>query len=568
MKRVLGRFLGDRRGVIAIVFAISLLPLAMLVTLSIDFAFYAQARAEIGLAADAAATHAIRAASETYMSETSGAGISNATAIADAIASGKAAGAAWFWAQLGKLPSASIDSGNPNVVVMSNATISTTNPAGFTASVTYRGSYPPFFGPLFHSKSDWAITGTTGATSTYSYVEILMLLDNSSSMLIGATPADIDELELNTVCIPNSWSGTAANGMSAYDQSNQALDVDMRKVAYYNSGDSSTNIKGKCASGYQGPYSPCGFACHTNNSGRDYYGIARSLGVTLRLDVVLSAAEHVISSMVANEQAPDQFSVGIYQFNSDIAPLFPNAPSQPGNVDEEASPDLSAALAAVDAIDFTKNPQETSEPPVTNYTNPCCQTNFPGAVKGLIAGTYADGQRFGPSLSPAGSGGTMATPQKNIFIVTDGMEDAQVGGNRENGQMTGVAAETDTYSPNPAVCQAFKKLGFTVYVLYVQYNSLPNTYYMTQAVEPTPYFDEDFPELGGKWFATQAYAEATSATQQSGSGGSAVSPDVAAMRACASAPADFFEADNAADIGNAMNAMLKSALSSAIRVTQ
>ncbi len=563
------QFVRDRRGAIAIIFGVSLVPMAMLVALSIDFSFYVQARAQISLAADAAATHAIRAATETYTAEINqNPPLSAATAIADADAAGETAGAAWFWAQLGTLPTASVTgSNNPNVTVQSNTNLSPTNPAGFTATVAYTGTYPPFFDPLFSSTANWTITGTAGALSTYSYVEILMLLDNSGSMDIGATPNDILKLEDHSVCLPNSLNMTAINGMGAYDQSNPALDIDMTQVAHYQANGSASNISGTCDSGYTGPESPCGFACHTDANNNDLYGIARENGVRLRSDVVTSAAENVISSMEANEQAPDQFSVGVYQFNSDIAPLFPIQP-QNGTTNAEASTDLTGALSAVDAIDYYKNPTATV-PTLPNVGSACCETDFPVAVNDLLAGTYSNGARFGSAITAAGSGNTPATPQKDVFIVTDGMQDSDSTGTRENGEMTSAIAENASYSSNLAVCKNFKSLGFTVYVLYVDYNPLPNQYYMTWSVTQTPYFTEDFPNVNASQVTTQNDAEPSSTTNGGNTPGpNAISPDEAALQACASSPSDFFVANNAADISTAMNAMLKSALSSTIRLTQ
>lgn len=570
------RLLHERKAAIAIIFAVSLVPMAMLVGLSIDFSFYTQARAQITLAADAAATHAIRAATETYTAEINeNPPLSAATAIADADMAGEAAGAAWFSAQLGKLPTASVSgSNNPAVTVQSNANLSPTNPAGFTATVTYTGTYPPFFDPLFSSTANWTITGTAGALSTYSYVEILMLLDNSSSMLIGATPQAITTLEQNTVCIPSGWSNTGANSTGAYDN-NSPLDVNMTTVKNYNAGGSASNLNGSCASGYNGPYAPCGFACHSDPNDQDYYGIARSLGVELRLDVVLSAAENVIASMKANEQAPDQFSVGVYQFNNDIEPLFPNSQASGINTMQEASTNLSGALSAVDAIDWNKNKSESVEPPLQSNAG-IGNTDLVQSVQDLLSGTYANGGSFGPAISKAGTGNTAASPQKDIFIVTDGMEDNSDSHPRVLGEMTGVAAENDTITPNPGVCKQFKKLGFTVYVLYVEYNPVPNTWYegtepYEVVPEPTPYFTEDFPNVAqtNTSPAPIDFAQATAVTNNGNTpAANAMSPDEAALQACASSPTDFYIANDAAAISTAMNAMLKSALSGTIRLTQ
>lgn len=576
MIKTFNALLRDRRGAIAIIFAASLLPMAMLVGLSIDFSFFTQAKAQISLAADAAATHAIRAATETYAADVNAnPPLDSGTATSYAITAGEAAGKLWFAAQLGQLPG---DGSQvyPSVTVCANNSpptptcpaTSASNPAGFSASVTYNGSYPPFFRALFtkNQNAKWTITGTAGALSTYSYVEILMMLDNSGSMDIGATPADITKMEDNSVCLPSNLNMSNINGMGAYDQSNPALDINMNNVAHYNSGGNKNNISGTCDSGYTGPESPCGFACHTDDHNNDLYGIARNNGVELRSDVVTAAAENVISSMEANEQAPGQFSVGVYQFNSDISPLFPAQPDQGSGSNTEASTNLAAALSAVDAIDYYKNPT-ASVPVLPNVTFACCETDFPTSVADLLSGHYANGVQFGQPIQPAGPGTSQSAPQKDIFIVTDGMEDADPGGNRQNGEMTSAQAEADTYSPNPAVCRTLKKKYFTVYVLYISYNSLPNLYYMTQNVQQTPYFAEDFPSISQNQVTTQDDAEPSSAVAGDPVPSPTVSPDEAALQACASSPADFFEATSAADISTAMNAMLKSALSTTIRIT-
>ena len=46
----------------------------------------------------------------------------------------------------------------------------------------------------------YPIAGNASAVISNSYVEVLMLLDNSSSMAIAATTADIIKLEQATMC--------------------------------------------------------------------------------------------------------------------------------------------------------------------------------------------------------------------------------------------------------------------------------------------------------------------------------------------------------------------------------
>ncbi len=584
------QFLHNRRSAIAIVFALALLPLVMLVSISTDFSFYSQARSEINLAADAAATHAIRAATATYALDISG-GSTNAAASTDALTAGETAGAAWFQAQLGLLPTAYIatsGAGPNNPTVTVTATNSNTAEAGFTATVAYTGVYPPFFGAIFNNTSNWYITGTSNASSAYSYVEVLMLLDTSSSMLIGATQTDINTMNYGSVCPQTGsvTSGADLGAKSVYDGIyspglplpgvNTA--VDFTQVTHYNVG-SGSGESGTCQSAYLGyagsttPFAPCAFACHTDTadygaSSKDLYGLARQEKVTLRLDVVLNATENVITDMAAAEQAPNQFSVGVYQFNYDVSPIVQGTAVDPSF---EATADLSTALSEVKAVDYFVTPGETALPHTTAVSDD--DTNFPLAMKHLIAGAFLNNSAAPAPLTYSGNGTTRATPEKDLFIVTDGMEDDGPdfpGGSasRVSGPMTGVLAE-EKYSTQAlaGVCAKLKytPYNYNIYVLYIYYYPLPNNFYMTSQTTQTPYFTGDYGT--GLKPTTADFAENTSMTSSSPQSGG-LPPDVAALQSCASSPSQFFVANSASDIGNAMNLMLASALSTTIRVTQ
>ncbi len=592
--KLLHQFLRTRHSAIAIIFALALVPLVMLVSISTDFSFYSQARSEINLAADAAATHAIRAATATYALDISG-GSANAAASTDAVNAGETAGAAWFQAQLGLLPTAYIATpgaglNNPTVTV--TATNSNTAEAGFTATVAYTGVYPPFFGAVFNNNSNWYITGSSNASSAYSYVEVLMLLDTSSSMLIGATQTDINTMNYDSVC-PQTGSVTSSADLgakSAYDgiYSPGIPSVDTAipggftlgtfQIPHYIPGVGSGE-SGACQSGYIGytgsttPFAPCAFACHTDTAdygaaSKDLYGLARQEKVTLRLDVVLSATENVITDMAAAEQAPNQFSVGVYQFNYDVSPIVQGTAGDPSF---EATADLSTALSEVKAVDYVVSPGETVLPHTTSVSDD--DTNFPLTMKHLIAGTFLNSSAAPTPLTDSGNGTTQATPEKDLFIVTDGMEDDGPdfpGGSssRVSGPMTGVLAE-QKYSTQAlaGVCAKLKytPYNYNIYVLYIYYYPLPNNFYMTSQTTQTPYFTEDYGT--GLNPTTADFAENTNMTSSSPQSGN-LPPDVAALQACASSPSQFFVANSASDIGNAMNLMLASALSTTIRVTQ
>ena len=180
------RLLRERRGGVALLFGLCALPLAMIVGLAVDFSFYIQVKAQVNLAADAAAMHAVSVASRAYAAGT--------TTMAGIQAAGQAAGQQWFAAQLGALTNGTVSPGNVTVVVAYN-----TSPSGFTAQVSYTGTVATHFGGLFHVTT-FPISGAAKATVANLQLEVVMMLDNSASMLIGATADDMYALQQATPC--------------------------------------------------------------------------------------------------------------------------------------------------------------------------------------------------------------------------------------------------------------------------------------------------------------------------------------------------------------------------------
>jgi len=127
------RFGRDRRGTVSLLFAAMIIPLLLIVGIAVDFSFYIRASAELNLAADAAAMHAVRAMSLATM---------NGTTIQNA---GMLAGQQWFAAQAEQVPGVTLTgTGTPiPVTVAVNYTAPT-----YTATVTYNGTLNTFFGRL------------------------------------------------------------------------------------------------------------------------------------------------------------------------------------------------------------------------------------------------------------------------------------------------------------------------------------------------------------------------------------------------------------------------------------
>ncbi len=617
------RFRHTRRSAVAIMFALCLLPLVLLVGLAIDTAFYSQARTQIGLAAEAAATHAVRVASGAYTLDIANQATNHdtqSTAANDGVSQGVAAGTQWFNAQLGPLLRASAQ--NVTVSVSPYTTVNGgNNGAGFSGTVSYTLNYPPIFSALFGSTKKWTVTSQATAQTAYQYVEVLLLIDTSQSMLIGADPTTITTMSENSVC-PQNGTVTSQLGLNPMFQGNASnyytdsrdtipLTFSQTLVPHFTltagpttNGTAVTGVNGTCASGYQPGLSgyatnealaPCALACHTtkdpstiDSNYADFYGVARRKGYQLRLDIVITATEKVIQDLYNAEQAANQFTVGVYQFNTNVSAMVTGTAGSTPSPADEATPNLegtsSSALSTIEnSYDYNYAGNNSLIPAVVTSTDTSNgNTDFPDSAQNLINGKATGNMALtavtNTTTNPAGSIST--NPQKNIFIVTDGFEDHGTGPyTRLMGEMTSYKNEEQAVST--ATCQQFKNLGFNVYVLYVVYYPVPTaSFYIAADASFYSTLDAtDFTQFkagsqvqenslaGAPSGLSFAEVEGSNPDTGSGLGSGEVGANVEALEACAT-PGDFYEASSTTDIQNAMEAMLRSAISSSITVTQ
>jgi Flp pilus assembly protein TadG len=500
----------DRKGAVSVLFAGAAVPIIGLVGLAIDFSVLTQAATQMQLAADTAALSAAKSAANDF----AGGDTANATNV------GKAAGSTWFGSQIGGVQS---KKGQTYVNTLRNGAIANTptitvakNGVQFNATVAYTGSAPATFSALFGVTS-FPISGTVTATvALNAYINIAMLLDNSSSMLIGSTTNDINTMQAITACSPEGI--TSGQNSSAWTGPGQTCKTTVTPSTAATK--SSMYVGGGPTSGKAPVTAACGFACHWSTDNQtvspgkpdytqyDYYALARnpSIGTvtgysapTLRFDVVQSATATVIAQMNSNEVIPNQFGLGVFEFNSNFTQVFPSDGT-------EAATDLTAGQTAVQAI---------TTPVVSNNGD----TDFPDAMTALAN-----------KMSAAGDGSSSATPRKNLFIVTDGIQDY---GSRSLGNTMGPFSNTAAVN----ACAAIKAKGIAIYVLYTPYTPLPyNPFYKSNidqyvTTPPTP----------------NLIAQA--------------------LQACASSPNYFYEADLPSQVVTGLQTLLKSAVQSPARIS-
>ena len=166
------RLLRNRRGNVAAIFALSLLPIVFLTGMAMDFTAASQKKAQLNAAADAAALVAVTPA---MMNQSA----ANAQTAAQNIFKAEASGM--------------------NGLLYTNPTVTVTQ-SGLTrtVAVSYTANSVNSF-PSILGTTTWSFSGSSTATATTSpSIDFYLLLDNSPSMNIAATSAGINLMVANT----------------------------------------------------------------------------------------------------------------------------------------------------------------------------------------------------------------------------------------------------------------------------------------------------------------------------------------------------------------------------------
>jgi Flp pilus assembly protein TadG len=196
----------DQRGGIAILFAVLAVPLIAMLGLAIDYAQLNQTYSAVHLAANSAALNAVKVAATGF--------VNNDT---NYVAEAKAAGAAWSNAQIGTMAS-TLSNLQTQVTITSGTTI--------TANVTISGQISSMFGKILGIRTYSVNASAQAVVNTSPYLEVVVLLDNSSSMAMGASITDMTTLLDNSPCdLSNEFTST--NG-SSYTQASQNVYGDYR----------------------------------------------------------------------------------------------------------------------------------------------------------------------------------------------------------------------------------------------------------------------------------------------------------------------------------------------------
>ena len=372
-------FFRDRSGNIAVLFTLASLPVLSAVGCAIDYSRATQLRSKLLAASDAASVGSLAKTAPGFLAAgsmtgdgTVPAGVTDATKL--------------FTGNMNGVTGFTLNSLTPTMV-KSGSTI--------TSTVQFSASVPTTFLGVM-GRNSITVTGTSTSTANIPlYVDFYLLLDNSPSMGVGATPADVTKMVNNT--------------------------------------------SDKCA-----------FACHDYNDSNNYYNLAKTLGVTTRIDVLRTATQNLMDTAAATQTFSSQFRMAIYDFGASsqtigLRSLF------------SLSSSLSSAKTAAGNIDlmgvYGNNDSFTADKD-TQFS-----TVFPG-INNVI--------------SSPGSG-TSSAPLKYLFFVSDGVADEA-----NTGCLKPLSGSNRCQSPlDPSLCTTIKNRGIKIAVLYTTYLQLPtNAWYM------------------------------------------------------------------------------------------
>lgn len=266
--------------------------------------------------------------------------------------------------------------------------------ANITSHVLVTAAVPTSFLGLFGRQTIDVSGVAEGSFVPANYIDFYLLLDNSPSMGLGATTSDIARLE-------------AANG-------------------------------------------GCAFACHDMSNPSNAYLLAKSIGVTTRIELVSEAAQTMMETAIDRRRFSDQYRMAVYSMGEKAEnAVLTNVASMSSNLGNVAT-----HTATIDLMTI----------PHQNYNNDQ-QTDLLGNLTSLKT-----------LIGRSGSGESGADRQKVLFLVSDGVEDvARPTCSKRTTNGTRCQQPLD-----PSICEQIKSNGVSIAVLYTTYQPIEsNDWYKT-----------------------------------------------------------------------------------------
>ena len=410
------RLLSDNRGSMFVFMAVGMLALGTATGVGVDFARGLNFKSDLQGAVDAAA-------------------ISGASVYLNAGYATQATNAATNYM---KNATATLPTNNG---VTSNIVLSQTAP--WTVTVNANATINSTFNGLFENTIPVSVTATANGPSNPN-INFYMLLDDSPSMAIAATQADINTMVANTQgqCDAAPYGGSSCGCAFACHETNPGNENHYIAV---NTGSPKCTYSSKTKT-----YTNCSVSGTGNPNGEDNYALARNLGVTLRIDNLRTATTNLMTTAQTTSASNSAtYGVAIYTFDYGF------------NTIQTLTTNMKTAKTSAGNINMLQV-----------YSNNCLtqactsgdtDTDFETAFSTINA------------TMPDPGNGTNAkgdSPQEVLFLVTDGVQDALINGSRVQSV------------PNTSWCNTIKNRGIRIAVLYTVYYPLPTNSWYNSYIAP------------------------------------------------------------------------------------
>jgi Flp pilus assembly protein TadG len=556
LQQYVSRFCRDRRGNVAIIFAIAAIPLISAIGCAVDYSLATRMKAKMQTAADAASIAALSQKSPGFIAASAMTGNGSVT---DGITDANNV----FDANMNGI------TGYQNLVRSSTVTKTGIKLA---ASVTFSADVPVTFMKVVGYQK-LTVTGVSSSAATLPpYLDFYLTLDVSGSMGLPSTPAEQTRLgKIN----PDNWvQYRTASGVSCTlachfsPKGSACVDPPVVPPAAPAANPSVTssysqqyNTNGYCM-GYiysrvgqtalnnlikqpstgtlpkQVPGLPVEMLADLNNTVTP--GVANSLikgnsksktysltavsscptdgtddCIQLRLDAVGYAVNQLFITANASMKVSNQFRIGLYPFIQKLYAYFPLTSSINGSATNSTTINYAAAnLASLLDTNMSTDLGSGGTHIDTALTS----------VNALISG----------GSGAVGDGSTPTTPQPYVFLVTDGAQDNQYkdvpNGSWHGSNRATTIDKQGTLATVPQ-CETLKSRGVIVSVLYIPYQPV-SPVVTTFAGDEDTYANNNIPYIP------------------------------ASLQKCAS-PGFFYTANSPSDITAALNAMFNHALQTA-----
>lgn len=488
----------DQSGGVAVLTGFVMVGVLGVAAVAIDVSSAVSAHARLRQAADTAALMAVRQAAIDLSTNPN-------ASTAGAIAAGKQ----HFLTQSGAIPKVAASVADVTVV-RSGLTI--------TSTVTFAAAYQTQIAgaiaavsPNFGSMATVPLGGKVAAQQTVgAYSDIQVLVDTSNSMTITSTPLDALKLQSLYTQYPlyeriwepgqNTWKSVWQSNCTVACHAILKLDVYTQNnpPAY----DPNTNwvILGSASSALVPPPIPSTTIARQDI---DPYAMAQYYGVSMRIDLLRSAVK-TMAQAVSNTPDPTKYRFGLYTFDLSVSQKY-------------ALGAASGSIAPISAIQVTPVKYNSSN---TINTTPA-QTTVGNSIRARASTGSPLG--FTDYVNAAGDGSAQSVAKKSVIIITDGVEDYNIGASRQ----------TDTFQSS--ACDGLK--------LPVAQGGKGATVFVLHAAGPDNFIDANGPNPA------------------------AFNAAAAAMKACASNDGYYFLASSPVDIATATQTIISLALSKSALLT-